>query len=506
MSKPHRWTWARMQGCVGIVAVAASGAVGQPAGHGGGGAQEPPPPLSGAPGTEPLDWLTLEAPLLSGQVELTSRDKFVKAGEAYFSPDAAWIIFQAVPVPEPGQEPDPVYSMYVARLVRNSAGDVTGIEEPILVSEPGSANTCGWFDPENSGRVIFGSTLVRPVHEEKPGFKVGTNKYAWSFPEETEVVSRTVVPIAGQDRHFMMSALENSLARMDEELRESERLAAAAARSGDAEGAKWAARMAEAKRQNNKDQEPRLRELLERLQANDPEKAPDADHAVAVFSRPDYDAECSYSPDGRYILYSHVESRNPDGSADADIWVYDTKTAIQRALVKAPGYDGGPFFSPDGKYLCYRSDRKGDNLLQLFVAKLKWDEFGVPVGLEWERALTDNQNVNWCPYWHPSGKFLIYGTSEIGHYNYEVFAIEVSDAFLNGAQPAAEARKKRITFANGADVLPVFSPDGQWMMWTAQRGPMVEGETKPSSQVWIARVGAGMNAAALFGPTPAASP
>jgi len=44
------------------------------------------------------------------------------------------------------------------------------------------------------------------------------------------------------------------------------------------------------------------------------------------------------------------------------------------------------------------------------------------------------------------------------------------------------------------------------MMWTAQRGPMVEGDTKPSSQVWIARVGAGMNAASLFGPTPAAAP
>jgi hypothetical protein len=26
------------------------------------------------------------------------------------------------------------------------------------------------------------------------------------------------------------------------------------------------------------------------------------------------------------------------------------------------------------------------------------------------------------------------------------------------------------------------------MMWTAQRGPMVDGEPKPSSQVWIAEV------------------
>ena len=505
MSNAHCWTRALRQGCVGIVAVAAGGAIGQPASPGAGGSP-PPPPLSGAPGTEPLDWQNLESPLLSGQIELTNREKFVKAGEAYFSPDAAWIIFQAVPLPEAGQEPDPVYSMYVARLARNTSGDVTGIEEPILVSTPGSANTCGWFDPENNGRVIFGSTLVRPVHEEKPGFKVGTNKYAWSFPEESEVVSRTVLAIAEPDRNAFIEALGASVTRLNEDLAKNEKAALASPTSADAEAARVLKRTTDARRADLTEQIRRQQEALDGLRAKDPAAAPDAAAAVPVFKLPDYDAECSYSPDGRFLLYSHVGSRNPDGSADADLWIYDTTTGRQIPIVQAAGYDGGPFFSPDGKYICYRSDRKGDNLLQLFVAKLKWDEFGVPVGLEWERALTDNQNVNWCPYWHPSGKFLIYGTSEIGHYNYEVFAIELSDAFMNGTQPPAEVKKKRLTFANGADVLPVFSPDGQWMMWTAQRGPMVEGDTKPSSQVWIARVGAGMNAASLFGPTPASSP
>ena len=33
----------------------------------------------------------------------------------------------------------------------------------------------------------------------------------------------------------------------------------------------------------------------------------------------------------------------------------------------------------------------------------------------------------------------------------------------------------------------MFSDDGKYMMWTAQRGPLAEGETKPSSQVWVAR-------------------
>jgi hypothetical protein len=36
------------------------------------------------------------------------------------------------------------------------------------------------------------------------------------------------------------------------------------------------------------------------------------------------------------------------------------------------------------------------------------------------------------------------------------------------------------------------------MMWTAQRGPLAEGEQRPSSQLWVARVGDGLKPEALF--------
>src|SRR3569832_1981114 len=64
------------------------------------------PPAPAAPAAAPLDWISQEAPLLAHHVQLTTRDQFVKAGESYFSPDGNWIIFQAVPVPPPGREPD----------------------------------------------------------------------------------------------------------------------------------------------------------------------------------------------------------------------------------------------------------------------------------------------------------------------------------------------------------------------------------------------------------------
>jgi hypothetical protein len=65
--------------------------------------------------------------------------------------------------------------------------------------------------------------------------------------------------------------------------------------------------------------------------------------------------------------------------------------------------------------------------------------------------------------------------------NYEVFSVEV-----DWEKPIAALRKNRVTQANGADVLPVFSNDGRYMVWCSQRGPKVEGEDRASSQIWIA--------------------
>jgi hypothetical protein len=58
------------------------------------------------------------------------------------------------------------------------------------------------------------------------------------------------------------------------------------------------------------------------------------------------------------------------------------------------------------------------------------------------------------------------------------------EASRDGDKPA---RKLRVTHAEGADVLPAFSADGKWMMWTSQRGPKAAGEERASSQLWIAR-------------------
>ncbi len=195
-----------------------------------------------------------------------------------------------------------------------------------------------------------------------------------------------------------------------------------------------------------------------------------------------YDAECAFSPEGRFVVYGALL---PD-ERGVDLYVYDTKTERTQVLVTAPGYDGGPFFSPDGSRICYRSDRDSSNLLQVFVADLEFDTDGGITGIGNEYQLTNNKHVNWGPYWHPDGKQLVYATSEVGHHNYEVFIADADPGTLDGNQMPVRygTNKRRVTFANGFDGLPVFSPDGQYMIWVSQR--VEDPKSKGASQIWIA--------------------
>jgi TolB protein len=349
-----------------------------------------------------IDWRQSELGVLADHVQLTFSDRFVKAGEAYFSPDDSKIIFQAVEVPLEDEKPAEFYAMFVADVERGASGGITGISNLKRISPPNSANTCGWFHPTDPNLVLFGSTLVEPKEEEVPAFQRKENdKYKWAFPPEMRIVQCDL-------------------------------------RSADG-----------------------TIESLKLLAGDD--KA--------------YQAEGSWSEDGRHILYCSRQS------GDGDIYVLDTHTNKIACLVSAKGYDGGPFFSPDGKRICYRSDRRADEKLQLFVADLAFNDEGTIVGIEREYQLTDDGNVNWCPFWTHDGRHLVYSTSAFGHTNYEIFMCDADPGHLSGSTGTIKygTAQKRITNATKADVLPAFSHDGEWMMWTSQR------HDRQSSQLWAAR-------------------
>ncbi len=185
-----------------------------------------------------------------------------------------------------------------------------------------------------------------------------------------------------------------------------------------------------------------------------------------------YLAEGSWSPDGRHVVYCSL------ASGSGDIYITNLETGTNRLIIGDDGYDGGPFFSPDGKRIVYRSDRRGNDLLQLYVAELQFDEQGAIVGVEREFQLTDNEHVNWGPFWHPNNRFVIYATSEIGHRNYELFVCDAGDGGEGGTTRYG-VRKRRITHADGFDGLPAFDASGDLLMWTSKR-------KTGTSQLWIA--------------------
>ena len=185
-----------------------------------------------------------------------------------------------------------------------------------------------------------------------------------------------------------------------------------------------------------------------------------------------YLAEGSISPDGRHLLYTSL------ATGDGDLWVLDLQTGKTTPIIEAPGYDGGPFFSPDGKRITYRSDRNLNDLLQIFVADLEFDDTGAITGVTEEHQVTRNEHVNWCPFWTRDGKGLVYATSQIGHYNYEIFLID-ADPGHGDAPMRYGTGLRRVTHAQGFDGLPAFSYDGHTMVWTSKRS----GED--GSQLWI---------------------
>lgn len=181
---------------------------------------------------------------------------------------------------------------------------------------------------------------------------------------------------------------------------------------------------------------------------------------------PGYDAEGSYSPDGKQIVFTSSRDGDPD------LYIMYADGSNVRQLTNVPGYDGGPFFSPDGKWVIFRSDRQKEHMLQLFA---------ISVDGKTEVQLTDNlDQVNWCPFFHPSGKYLIWSGADYSqgptkaHFN--LFTMDLG----TDAGKLTKGKVEQITFSSAADVLPVFSPDGKSVMWTSTRTP------DGTSQLWVA--------------------
>lgn len=177
-----------------------------------------------------------------------------------------------------------------------------------------------------------------------------------------------------------------------------------------------------------------------------------------------YDAEGSYSPDGKYIVFCSLRDAYPkselspkdlkqlevDPAYFGEIYLMNADGTNQKRLTDSPGYDGGPFFTPDGQHIVWRHFSQDGTTADIYTMRL--DGSGV-------KRLTDFDSMSWAPYFHPSGAYVIFASNKLGFSNFELYLVDS----MGRHEPV------QVTSTDGFDGLPVFSPDGNRLCWTSTR-------------------------------------
>lgn len=178
---------------------------------------------------------------------------------------------------------------------------------------------------------------------------------------------------------------------------------------------------------------------------------------------PGYDAEATVSPKGDKIVFTS------DRSGDLELYIMDIDGSNVKQITDELGYDGGAFFSPDGTKLVFRASRPKtpeeqktykDYLAKGLVAPTEMEVFVCDLDGSNMIQVTKLGQANWAPYFHPSGKKIIFSSN---HESPRGFPFHLYLINLDGTG------LERITHDDGFDAFPMFSPDGKYLVFSSNR-------------------------------------
>ncbi len=174
-----------------------------------------------------------------------------------------------------------------------------------------------------------------------------------------------------------------------------------------------------------------------------------------------YDAEPTVSPKGDKIVFTSTRT------GDLELFTMNIDGTDVKQVTRELGYDGGAFFSPDGSKLIFRSSRPKtiaevkeykDLLAQGLVQPTNMELYICNVDGSELTKITDLGSANWAPFFHPSGKKVVFSSNHISKISFNLFMINIDGTGL-----------EQITFDTVFDAFPMFSPDGKKIVFSSNR-------------------------------------
>ena len=313
--------------------------------------------------TEVFD-LFMEQQILQNIRQLTFPDMgFEKAGEAYFSPDAKKIVFQAVPK---GQEH---YQIYIMDLEQG---------QPALISTGKGACTCAYFRPDGK-KVLFASNHEDPNLEDPnyelivPGYSRKGGSYVWDFTPymnvyEADLDGSNLVRLTSGSAYHAECAYSS----------DGSRIVFASNSDGSMNLYTMHADGTDIQQVTHTDHSynggpffsPDNRRIIFRADRSKPN-----DLQIFMVNADGLDEDQLtnngainwapyWHPNGKVIAYT----TSLHGHAHYEIYLMNIETKVQCRATHQASFDGLPVFSNDGTKLMWTSKRGKDQTCQIFLA------------------------------------------------------------------------------------------------------------------------------------------
>jgi len=210
----------------------------------------------------------------------------------------------------------------------------------------------------------------------------------------------------------------------------------------------------------------------------------DGSNLKQITDTPGYDAEATISLDGKKITFTSVRN------GDLDIYTMDADGRNVKQITHELGYDGGPTFSPDGKWIVYRAYHPRTEQEIAEYKELLAENLIRPTSLEiWlmrsdgsdKKQITNLGAASFGPAFTADGRKIIFSSNYDpenhatgGEGNFELWTMNLDGSGL-----------ERITYSDGFDGFPMFSPDGRKLVWASNRNGRAPHDTNIFIADWV---------------------